>query len=257
MQGLQDKIIIVAGGATGIGAAVADRLSREGAKVVIGDVNIEKAEATAARLSGAGGNVTATGFDITDDDSVAELIESVVRQHGRLDGLHANAADLSARTFGRDDNATNTPDDVWDRTLDVALKGHFYLVRHAVPAMLANGGGAIVHTSSTAAFMGEPTKVAYGVAKAGVTALMRHTSARWGKDGIRSNAVAPGLTRTEVVLAEASERPEWHEKVRNTIHSDRLGLPEDIASAVSFLLSEDASWITGQVYSVDGGQLLR
>ncbi|WP_375399442.1 SDR family NAD(P)-dependent oxidoreductase [uncultured Amnibacterium sp.] len=257
MRGLQEKVIIVAGGATGIGAAVAERLAEEGAEVVIGDVNITRAEQTAATLRDLGGEVTALEFDITNEESVRDLVETVITRHGRLDGLHANAADLSAATFGADDNAVNVPIAVWDRTLDVALKGHLYLVRHAVPKMIAGGGGAIVHTSSTAAFMGEPLHVAYGVAKSGVTALMRHTSARWGKEGIRSNAVAPGLTRTEVVLAEAAERPEWHEQVRDSIHATRLGLPSDIASAVSFLLSDDASWITGQVYSIDGGQLLR
>ena len=257
MRGLDSKSILVAGGGTGIGASVAERLAQEGARVVIGDVNIGAAKETADRLSAAGGTVTAVEFDITDESSVHDLIESAVATYGSLDGLHANAADLSGGTFGRDGDAVEVPVEVWDRTLDVALKGHFYLVRHAVPKLLENGGGAIVHTSSTAAFMGEPLHVAYGVAKAGVTALVRHTSSRWGKQGIRSNAVAPGLTRTEIVLAEAVERPEWHEFVLETIHSPRLGLPADIASAVAFLLSDDAAWVTGQVYSVDGGQLLR
>ena len=257
MRGLKEKSIIVAGGGTGIGAAVVTRLAEEGAHVVVGDVNTAKAEETAERIRQAGGDAMAVSFDITDEASVRSLIETTVRAYGGLDGLHANAADLSHDTFGLDGDATEVPIGVWDRTLDVALKGHFYLVRHAVPKMLERGGGSIVHTSSTAAYMGEPVHVAYGVAKAGLTALVRHTASRWGKQGIRSNAVAPGLTLSEVVLAEAVERPEWHQYVLDAIRSPRLGQPADIAAAVSFLLSDDADWITGQVYSVDGGQLLR
>jgi len=257
MRGLDQKVIIVAGGGTGIGAAVAARLAQEGSSVVVGDVNTTKADETVERIRNSGGEATAVTFDITDEQSVHSLVESAVSTYGGLDGLHANAADLSADTFGRDGDAVETPIEVWDRTLDVALKGHFFLVRHAVPRMLERGGGAIVHTSSTSAYMGEPLHVAYGVAKAGLTALVRHTASRWGKQRVRSNAVAPGLTLSEVVLAEAQERPEWHRHVLEVIRSPRLGQPDDIAAAVSFLLSDDADWVTGQVYSVDGGQLLR
>lgn len=257
MRGLTEKTVIIAGGGAGIGAAVAARLAEEGAKVVVGDINIENAERTAQKLVDAGGTAAAVAFDITDDASVHDLIESAVKLYGGLDLLHANAADLSHATFGADTNAVDVPLDVWDRTLDVGLKGHMLLVRHAVPRMLERGGGAFVHTSSNSAFMGEPIHVAYGVAKAGITALVRHTSSAWGKQGIRSNAVAPGLTRTEVVIEEAKTRPEWGDFVLSRIHSPRLGLPEDIAAAVSFLLSDDAAWISGQTYSVDGGHQLR
>lgn len=257
MRGLDQKTIIVAGGGTGIGAAVAARLAEEGANVVVGDVNGPKAEETAERLRKNGGEGTAVTFDITVEESVRALVDATMSTYGGVDGLHANAADLSATTFGRDTDAVEVPVEVWDRTLDVDLKGHFFLVRHVIPRLLERGGGSIVHTSSTAAFMGEPLHVAYGVAKAGLTALVRHTASRWGKDRIRSNAVAPGLTLSEVVLKEAEERPEWHQYVLDAIRSPRLGQPADIAAAVSFLLSADADWINGQVYSVDGGQLLR
>ena len=254
MDRLGGKVILVAGGAAGIGAATATRLATEGARVVIGDINLGGAEATASRLRDRGHAVHAVGFDATDDDSVRKMVQATVERHGRLDGVHYNAADLSDATFGRDTDLIDVPEEVWDRTLAVCLSGCRRAFRHSLPHMLAGGGGALVATSSINAVNGDVQKVSYGVAKAGINALVRHVARRWGKEGVRANAVAPALTLTEVVLAE--EREGWKEQVLAGMAAPRLGEPQDIAALVAFLLSDDATWITGQTYNVNGGLML-
>ena len=173
---------------------------------------------------------------------------------GRLDGLHYNAADLSDENFGRDSDAVDVPQDVWDHTLDVILTGCLRAFRHAVPHLLATGGGALVATSSVNSINGDVQKVSYSVAKAGINALVRHVARRWGKDNVRANAVAPALTLTEVVLAE--EREGWKEHVLSGMALPRLGEPQDIAGLIAFLLSDDAAWVTGQTYHINGGLFL-
>ncbi len=251
---LTDKVLVVAGGAAGIGAATAARLAEEGAVVVIGDLNLDGAERTAAALRGVGHDVHAERFDATSDDSVAELIYKTVGRFGRLDGLHYNAADLSEANFGRDTDAVDVPFDVWNHTIDVCLTGCLRAFRHSVPHLVGGDGGALVATSSVNSVNGDVQKVAYGVAKAGINALVRHVARRWGKEGVRANAVAPALTLTEVVLAE--ERAGWKEHVLAGMAAPRLGDPQDIAALVAFLLSDDAAWITGQTYHINGGLVM-
>jgi len=253
MQTLAGKVFIVAGGGSGIGEATAVRLARQGARVVVGDHRDGPAREVAARISASGGDATAQAFDIVEEASVRALVSRAVDRYGGLDGIHVNAADLEAVVH--DSDAVDVPLEIYDRTLDVNLRGHLLCTRHAVPALLARGGGAIVYTSSGAAFMGEPSRVAYAMAKSGLHALLRHVASRWGKQGIRANAVAPGLVMTDAVRRAMSE--EACAQVLAITRSPRLGEPDDIAAAVAFLLSDDGAWINGQVLSVDGGVTLR
>jgi NAD(P)-dependent dehydrogenase (short-subunit alcohol dehydrogenase family) len=251
---LSGKVLVVAAGAGGIGAATATRLAGEGARVVVGDINVAGAEATAARLRDAGHDARAASFDASDEASVQALIASAVEWHGRLDGVHFNAADLSDRIFGQDTDAVSVPFEVWERTIDVGLTGCLRVFRAAIPHLVRFGGGALVATSSNSSVTGDVQKVSYGVMKAGINALVRHTARRWGRDGVRAIAVAPALTLTETVLAETREG--WKEQVLDAMALPRLGEPDDIAAAVAFLLSDDASWVTGQTYHVNGGVVL-
>lgn len=257
MQGLQDKVVLVAGAATGIGAATALRLAQESASVVIGDLREEQAQATAERIGArTGRTVTAIGFDATDEKSVAELVARAHAVAGRLDGVHYNVANLSDAVFARDTDVVDLDVHVWDATLAANLTGFLYTLRHAVPVLLEGGGTpAVVATSSDASFAGDAAKPAYAVSKAGINALVRHTASRWGKEGLRCNAVAPSLTLTEVALAE--ERPGWKELVLEKVRSTRLGDPADTAAMVAYLLSDDAAWINGQVIGVNGGMYFR
>lgn len=253
MHGLKDKIFIVAGGGSGIGAATALRLAREGASVVVGDLRDKNAQEIAGRILAAGGRAVARQFDITVEESVRVLIATAVEHFGGLDGMHVNAADLEI--IPQDTDVESVPLEVYDRTLAVNLRGHFLCTRFAVPEILRRGGGSLVYTSSAAAFMGEPQRISYAVSKNGLHAIVRHVASRWGRQGVRANAVAPGLVLTD--SAKGALREEDRAAVLALGRSPRLGEPRDIAAAVAFLLSGDAEWINGQVLSVDGGVTLR
>jgi len=255
VRGLTDTVVVVAGGGSGIGAATARRLGEEGAAVVVGDLNGENAGLVAAEVRDAGGRALAVQFDIADDDSVRALVASAVAEYGGVDHLHANAADLSPDTIGRDSDAVTVPLDVFDRTLEVNLRGHLLCTRHALPAMLERGGGAIVYTSSAAGHVGEPERPSYAAAKAGINSLARHVASRWGRAGIRANTVAPGLVVTQTMAETIA--PEFKDYALGVGRSPRLGRPDDIAAMVAYLMSDDGEWINGQVISVDGGASLR
>ena len=249
---LDGKIAIVAGGATGIGAATAERLASEGATVVVADIKGDTAQRTAARIAAAGGDAIGVMCDIGDDASVAAMVATTVDRYGGLDLIHINAADLSI--IGQDHDVLKVSMEIFDRTIAIDLRGHVLCTRHALPVMLKRGGGAIVYTTSGAAFIGESTRVSYGVAKSGVNALMRHVASRWGKEGIRSNAVSPGLVLSETALANLSL--EQQASQLTDAASTRLGKPADIAGMVAFLMSPDGEWVNGQVIVVDGGRYM-
>jgi NAD(P)-dependent dehydrogenase (short-subunit alcohol dehydrogenase family) len=173
MRGLKGKVAIIAGGATGIGQAAALRLAEEGVTMVVGDINRDGAEAVAERIRKDGGQAVPAWFDVADDESVRDLVRLAVTTYGGLDFVHVNAADLSL--CAGDTDAVDVPLDIFDRTIAVNLRGHLLCTRHAVPELLRRGGGAIVYTSSGAAFVGEAERLSYAVSKAGINALMRAT----------------------------------------------------------------------------------
>ena len=258
MRGLTDRVLLVAGAATGIGAASARRLAKEGAKVVVGDINIDAAAKNAQAIADAGGTALAVEYDQADEASVGQLVARTVEHFGALRGVHVNAADLGEKTLGRDVDLLEMDVAIWERTLLVNLIGYATIIRAAVPHLLSVGGGPIVCTSSDATVAAEPTRPAYACSKAGVQALVRHVASRWGKERIRCNAIAPGAIMTERAY-EYLERQgdDFSEKFLASPRSFRVGQPEDIAGAVAFLLSDDGEWINGQVWSVNGGAALR
>jgi NAD(P)-dependent dehydrogenase (short-subunit alcohol dehydrogenase family) len=253
-RGLAGKVAVIAGGATGIGAATAARLAAEGVLVVVGDVSGDGAEATAQAIRASGGTAGAVGFDLADTDSVRALIDSAVAEFGGVDLLFNVGSDMSM--LRGDTDVVDIDFDVWDRTMTVTLRGYVASMKYAIPAMLARGGGAIVNMSSAAAFIGEPTRPAYATAKAGIGALTRHVASRWGKDGIRCNAVAPGFTGTDG-MRSIPQWPELEAAALRKTPSTRVGYPSDIAAMVAFLMSDEGAWVNGQVINVDGGAVLR
>jgi NAD(P)-dependent dehydrogenase (short-subunit alcohol dehydrogenase family) len=253
MRGLQDKVVIIAGAATGLGAATAARLAHEGAKVVVGGRTLAGAEKTAGAIGEGGGDAIAVEFDIADDTSVKALVDAAVAEFGRLDAVHVNAADMDA--LQSDTDVVDIDLDIWDRTVAVNLRGHMLMTRHSVPRLLERGGGAIVYTSSIAAHSGEPARPAYAVTKAGINALARHVASRWGKGGIRANAITPGPILTDEAREGYPER--MLAGMLKQTRSTRLGDPADVAGMVAFLVSDEGAWINGQTVNVDGGIILR
>jgi NAD(P)-dependent dehydrogenase (short-subunit alcohol dehydrogenase family) len=245
----------MAGGAGGIGTATSLRLASEGARVAVADLNKTAAESVVGKITAAGGDGFAIGFDIGDDEGVGAAVKATVAAFGRLDAVHVNAADLRAETIMNDTDVERIDLDVFDRTIHTNMRGHFLCTRHAVPELLARGGGALVYTSSAASFVGEAERPSYAMAKSGINALTRHVASKWGKKGIRANAVAPGLVLTEPTRNALD--PTFRDRALAMSRSSRLGTPEDIAAMVAFLMSSDAEWINGQVISVDGGATVR
>jgi len=255
MRGLKDKTFLIAGGATGIGAATAKRLAGEGAYVAIGDINIAGATATADQIDKSGGHAIAVEFDLADTQSVQNLVNRTIKEFGQIHGLHNVGADLSDHNLGRDTTILDTDMDVWQRTLDVNLLGYVRTIRAVLPHLLEQGGGSIVNTSSGAALGSDPQHVAYGASKAAVNHLTRHVAVNWGKHNIRSNGVMPGL-----VMGETQERQNDTQLQQAFLmfgKTTRLGKPDDLAAITTFLLSEEAEWITGQVWYIGGGSHLR
>ena len=254
LRGLSDKVAVVAGGATGIGAATAARLGQEGCRVVVGDIAADAAGQTAARIVAVGGVATHVGFDLSDPESVAALIDTAAATYDGVDLLFNVGADMGA--LRGDSDVVDIDFGVWDRVMAVNLRGYVAAMKYAIPRMLGRGGGAIVNMSSAAAFQGEPARPAYATAKAGIGALTRHVASRWGKEGIRCNAVAPGFTATEAIRSV----PQWEQLQAGAlkrIRGTRVGDPGDVAALVAFLLSDEGAWINGQVVNIDGGTVLR
>ncbi|PMS36870.1 NAD(P)-dependent dehydrogenase (short-subunit alcohol dehydrogenase family) [Trinickia symbiotica] len=252
MERVKDKIAIVTGAASGIGAACAAMLADEGALLVVADLNLEGAQAQAGRIRDAGGKAVAAQVDIGDENSIEALFDLTLRTWGGLDILHNNAAATSLSTTV--DAAVEAVDvGVWDDTMRINLRGTMLAARRALPLMRARGGGSIINTSSGAAQAGALGYSAYGVCKAGIEALTRYIATQHGKEGIRCNAIAPGLIVTPVTRAYFAG--ETGEMMLSHHLTPRLGQPEDIAHAVVYLASDEAAFVTGQVFNVDGGLL--
>lgn len=246
----QDKSVVVTGAGSGIGAATAARFAAEGATVLAADIDLDAVTAVVAKIVADGGAARAIRTDVADADDVQAMIAAAVEHHGRLDVLHNNAYWGPINTTVVDISL-----DDWRRTVDVTLGGTFLGCRYAIPAMLANGGGAIVNMASTAALMGARQFAGYAAAKGGVVSLTRAIAMDYGRQGIRANAVAPGLIKTPATVPVLAD-PARKEVMTAQLLVDRFGEPEDIAAMVSFLAGDEAGYINGQVYSVDGGRTI-
>lgn len=243
------KVAIVTGSGSGIGRASATRLALAGAKVLVADLNLEGAEETVAQITAAGGEASAQHADVGDEASISAMVAAAVERYGSLHLLHNNAADVMI--IQRDGDVVGMDVEVWDRTMQVNLRGPMLGCKHAIPHMLAAGGGAIVTTSSTSGQFGDLSRVAYGVSKAGIDSLTRYVATLYGKQRIRCNAVAPGVVKTPALTANVPA-DQIALFARNHL-TPEMGEPQDIAEVVAFLLSDAAAFITGQVINVDGG----
>lgn len=247
---LRNKVAIVTGAASGIGRAIALALGREGARVVIADIDLAGAEGVASQLRTSGARCFAARVDVSRSNEVSEMVEKTLRDFGRIDILVNNAAYL-----GFSVNHTRfmeTDETEWNRHIDVTLKGTLHCIKAVVPHMTAQGGGRIINiTSACAKLKAPPGEVLYSAVKAAVAGLSRCLAGELARSKILVNCVAPGFIMTPAVLA--TRPPEWQKMATSGIPLKMPGEPEDIAEMVAFLASDQAKYITGQHYSVDGG----
>jgi len=254
-KGFQGRVALVTGGASGIGKVTAQVFAREGAKVVIAtDSNIKGGEETVRLIKAAGGEATFIKCDVTKATEVEALVDQTVKTYGRLDYAFNNAG------IGPDGkrvpvvSIADCPEEIWDRTLDINLKGVFLCLKYEIRQMLKQKYGAIVNTSSTGAFKAVPGFAAYDASKSGLLGLSRVAAIECVTSGIRVNVICPGPTdRTLLVENLTSTILKGKEDMSNVVPMKRLAQPEEMAETVIWLCSDAASFITGQALSVDGG----
>lgn len=255
MGRLENKVAIITGAASGMGEATAKLYAKEGAKVVVADINIESAKRVVAEIEAMGGIALAQYVDIGLPEQIEEMVLAAKNEFGRLDILHNNAARLN---FKGDVDVVGMDLFEWDETMRFNLKSVLLGTKYAIPVMLENGGGSIINTTSMGGLVGELGKSAYAAAKAGVISLTKSTAVQYGKQNIRCNAIAPGMVLSDTMVENA---PESLKKLID-IYTDvkctpRIGNPVDIANLAVFLGSDESTFITGQVISADGGLLIK
>ena len=246
MGRLEGKVAIVTGAGSGIGEATARLMAHEGASVVVADIDGSAAERVAGELGGA----VVAEVDVSDESSVVRMVETAVESFGGVDVLHNNASDASIAAADTDIVTLDMA--VFDRLVAVNLKGVVMGCKHAIPHMLARGGGSIVNTASIEGFVGRGVRAAYGASKAGVVLLTKSVASQYGSREIRCNAVAPGMVLTPA-LEHHYATPEQIEAALVRYPMPRLCAPEDVANAVLFLASDEAAFINGTTLMVDGG----
>ena len=248
MKGLTGKVAIVTGGASGIGAAACRRFVEEGARVAIGDIDGDRAQALAKEL---GNDALGVRFDAGDVTQVEHLVAKTVEKFGRLDFLFNNAAIMSHEVVVKDTNPVDIGFDTWDLVQRVNVRGYLAGCKYAIPHMLKAGGGSIVMTASGSGIRGDISNIAYGCSKAAIICMAMYVATQFGKQGIRCNAINPGLIRTE------GGKKNVHGPILDIVSRNHLtpyvGQPEDIGAMAVYLCSDDARFITGQAINVDGG----
>lgn len=249
MSSLQDKVAIVTGGGMGIGGATARRLAKSGARVFIADTNLEFAQNNAERIKQEGGVAIGAQIDVSQPEEIQQMVEFAVAEWGRLDVLVNNA--FGAK--GPDGSALTLSDEALDYALTIMIKNLVWGARYAVPEMQKNNFGSIVNISSVHGLLMAPNTFAYEAGKSAVIGATKQMAIDFGPMGIRVNAICPGHIVTERMQSYWDKAPSTLAMFQEHYPVRRTGKPEDIANAVNFLCSDEASFITGHALVVDGG----
>ncbi len=247
MQRLKDRVAVITGAASGIGLATAQRFANEGA--IIAGVDLATQPPNWKSVQGATSETSFTGLiDVRDEGAVQRAVEGIGKDHGRIDIL-VNAAGVEGVGLAHELSVED-----WDRTIDINLKGSFLVAKHALPAMIERGSGSVIHVASVEGLEGMSGALPYNVSKGGVVQMTRTMAIDYARQGIRVNCVCPGLIDTPLtaVLQDPALKPVRDEMLRWHL-LDRAGRPEEVAAAILFLASDEASFITGHPLVVDGG----
>ena len=247
---LTDRVALITGAASGIGRAAAGLFAREGARVLLADVDVTRGTAAAAEITAAGGTAKFVATDVSKNSDAARAVAAAVEAWGRLDILYNNAA--PTRLCNERDRAVDELDEtVWDTMINVALKGVFLMSKYALPVMKKQKRGVILNTATINALMAEPGVDSYTAAKGGVVALTRSMALNYAKYGIRVNTISPGYVMTEC-QADWAKNPAAL-AAAEALHLTRLGRPEDIAGLALFIVSDQGEFMTGSNVVMDGG----
>ena len=248
---LKDKISLITGGAKGIGRASAMLFAKEGSSVVIADIDSESGMKTASDIIQNGGRAIFLECDVSKKNDIEKLVKEIIKEFGRLHILYNNAAIFSKKMDGP---ITDIDEDSWDRILDINLKSTYLCCKYFIPEIIRSGGGSVINTSSSAGVIGVPGCDAYTATKGAIIAITRSMAAEYGSFNVRVNCIVPTHIDTPMFEESTKNAPGFDEdRFLKTFPLGRYGKPEDIARAALFLASEDSSFITGSLLTVDGG----
>ncbi len=247
---LRDKVVLITGGASGMGRLAAVTFAREGARVVALDVSANAGEDVAGEITNQGGQALFVQGDVGREEQVRSAVRRAVERFGRLDVLYNNAGIFPEK----DGSVVDVEESVWDQVMTVNLKGIYLCCKHGIPELIRAGGGSIINVASFVALVGcTVPQDAYTASKGGVIALTKSLAVQFGPKRIRANAIAPGPIETPLLTSWLLNNPEAKQLRLNRIPLGRFGRPEDIVQMALYLASDESTWVNGSVLVVDGG----
>jgi cyclopentanol dehydrogenase len=244
---LEDKVVLISGGARGQGAVEARLFAGEGAKIVIGDVLEAEGRQVEAEINESGGECLFMRLDVTGEGNWQEVVAATVARFGKLDVLINNAG------IYRTERVEETSEELWDQIMDINSKGVFLGTKCVIPEMRRAGGGSIINISSTAGLVGSSMSAAYGASKGAVRIFTKATAIQYAGDGIRANSIHPGIIETPMTAQLLSDDAQYRERLGRT-PIGRIGRPEDVAYGALYLASDESSFVTGSELVIDGGR---